>query len=115
MNDISYINAPATGTIQGDIAESAAIKMLCQDSIPVSSLKGHIGHTMAASGAIELIACIGTMQRNKIFPTRNLVAPDERCQGVKHIQALLSTDVDFVIKNSFALGGIITSLVLRKL
>lgn len=115
VDDVSYINVHATGTTQGDIAESAAVKMLCQDSIPVSSLKGHIGHTMAASGAIELIACVGMMQRNKIFPTRNLMVVDEQCQGIKHIRSLLSTKVDFVIKNSFALGGIISSLVLRKL
>ncbi|MFZ4833618.1 beta-ketoacyl-[acyl-carrier-protein] synthase family protein [Rouxiella sp. Mn2063] len=115
ISDVSYINAHATGTRSGDIAESQAIRMLCQQHIPVSSLKGHLGHTMAASGAIELIACLAMMQRNTLFPTRNLVSPDEQCQGIQHVQSQLSTRVNTVIKNSFALGGVISSLVLRKL
>jgi len=115
VSDVSYINAHATGTRSGDVAESQAIHMLCQQQIPVSSLKGHLGHTMAASGAIELIACLAMMQRNTLFPTLNLVSPDEQCQGIQHVQSLLSTRVNTVIKNSFALGGLISSVVLRKL
>ncbi|BDH44686.1 beta-ketoacyl-ACP synthase II [Salmonella enterica subsp. enterica serovar Choleraesuis] len=114
ISEVSYVNAHATGTRLGDRAESHAIASLFGDRVPVSSLKGHLGHTMAASGAIELIACVAMMQRNQLIPTRNLANTDEQCAGIYHLQSLLSTQVDVVVKNSFALGGIISSLVLRK-
>jgi len=115
VDALSYINAHATGTRLGDVAESQAIAQLCGQLVPVSSLKGHMGHTMAASGALELIACIGMMQRGQLFPTRNLEHPDEQCSSIRHVRGVTDTPVRNVLKNSFALGGIISSLVLRKI
>jgi 3-oxoacyl-[acyl-carrier-protein] synthase II len=53
---IGYLNAHATGTIRGDVAECEAVERVLGRDIPVSSLKGHMGHTMAACGALEIIA-----------------------------------------------------------
>ncbi len=112
--DIDYINAHATATIQGDIAESRAIERFFGSSVPVSSLKGHFGHTMAASGAIEIAAIIKMIQNGVIIPTLNLENVDEECQGIKHIQKPEEFEINTVLKNNFALGGVNSSLVLRR-
>jgi 3-oxoacyl-[acyl-carrier-protein] synthase II len=112
-SDIAYVNAHATGTELGDIAESRAIAALFGDATPVSSLKGHLGHTMAASGALETVATV-SMLRNALFlPTNNLEEPDDRCSGIRLLQEPIAASGGLVVKNSFALGGINCSLVLR--
>ena len=111
--DIGYINAHATGTRQGDIAESQAIAALFGNTVPVSSLKGHLGHTMAASGAIETIACVAMMRKETLFPTRNLDTPAEECSGILHLRQPEARKVTHILKNSFAFGGINCSLILR--
>lgn len=113
--DIDYINAHATGTIQGDREEAAAIAEYFGDQVPVSSLKGGLGHTLGASGAIELIAVLMMMKEGVVYPTLNLenVAPD--CQGVHHVQKQMKKNLTHVLKNGFAFGGVNCVLVLKKL
>ncbi|MCD6580261.1 MAG: beta-ketoacyl-[acyl-carrier-protein] synthase family protein [Desulfuromusa sp.] len=111
--DIDYVNAHATGTEQGDIAEAKAIQQLFADRVPVSSLKGHLGHTMAASGAIELAGCIGMLQQQQLFATLNLEQIDERCTGIDHLQQNRSQPVKTILKNNFAMGGINSTIILR--
>ena len=111
--DIDYVNAHATGTEQGDIAEAKAIQQLFADRVPVSSLKGHLGHTMAASGAIELAGCIGMLQQQQLFATLNLEQIDERCTGIDHLQQNCAQPVKTILKNNFAMGGINSTIILR--
>lgn len=111
--DIAYVNAHATGTELGDIAESRAIAEVFGPEIPVSSLKGHMGHAMAASGALETIASIMMLKSGEIIPTKNLAQPDARCAGVYLPQNPVALRGGVIVKNSFALGGINCSLVLR--
>ena len=113
--DIAYVNAHATGTVQGDMAEARAIAMLFSNAVPVSSLKGHLGHTMAASGAIETVASILMMRHNMVIPTLNLETPAEECKEIQHVYCLTQKEIPAVLKNNFALGGINCSLVLRKI
>jgi len=111
-SDIGYVNAHATGTPQGDAAEAAAIRgMFGEGTVPVSSLKGHLGHTLGASGAIELIAAVEMMREGLLLPTRNLaeVAPD--CQGLDHVREIRRQPVARFLKNSFAFGGINAAMV----
>lgn len=112
--DIDYISAHATATIQGDKAEAAAIAELFGETVPVSSLKGYIGHTLGASGAIELIASIKMMQEAVAYPGLNLdnIAPD--CEGVYHLRKPLKKELRTIIKNCFAFGGVNSALVCRK-
>jgi len=112
-SEVDYINAHATGTRLGDAAESQAIASLFGDKPMVSSLKGNLGHTMAASGAIEMICTIAMMNKGVVFPTRNLVNIADDCAGVNHVQKTAHQTVSTAIKNNFALGGINTSIVLR--
>ena len=111
--DIDYINAHATATIRGDIEESRAIYEIFGKDVPVSSLKGHLGHTMAASGSLELIATINMMKRNCVIPTLNLENPDDLCKNINLVQQLENRQIRYALKNSFALGGVNSSLILR--
>lgn len=112
--DIDYVNAHATATLQGDKEEAEAIEMVFGDRVPVSSLKGHLGHTLGASGALELIASLAMMADSQILPTRNLevVAPD--CRGIWHVQEPISKEINLIVKNCFAFGGINAGLVCSK-
>ncbi len=111
---VDYINAHATGTVQGDREEAAAVREVFGDAVPISSLKGYMGHTLGASGAIELIASLLMMDRGVIFPTLNLGTVDPSCNGIRHVKALVRKDLRVILKNCFAFGGINATLVCLK-
>lgn len=79
----------------------------------MSSLKGNLGHTMAASGALETICTIAMINKGVVFPTRNLVNVADDCAGVTHVQTIRPAAITTALKNNFALGGVNTSIVLR--
>ena len=110
---IDYVNAHATATEKGDIAEAQALAGLFGEQIPVSSLKGHLGHTLAASGGLETIATIEMMRRGELVPTRNLNEIDPRCQGPRILTVSEKQTTNLALKNNFALGGVNCSLVIR--
>lgn len=112
--DVSYINAHATATIQGDQAEGLAISELFGIKTPVSSLKGLLGHTLAASGALELMACLFMLQNDHILKNYNLVEPDPNCGKVNLLLEDEHRPLTTILKNSFALGGLYTSLIIQK-
>lgn len=112
--DIDFINAHATSTLAGDIEESKAIAGVFGANKPVNSLKGHIGHTMAASGSLELMATINMMNKGEFAGTLNLENVDPECAGIKHLQKNEKLNVNTFIKNSFALGGTNCSLIIRR-
>ena len=112
--EIDYINAHATATIQGDKEEAGAIRQIFGDKVPVSSLKGNIGHTLGASGAIELIASLIMMEKGVIYPTLNLKDPDPDCRGINHVFTQQAKKINILLKNCFAFGGINASLVCKK-
>ena len=111
---VDYVNAHATATEQGDIAECQAIANVFGSATPTSSLKGHLGHAMAASGTLELAACVEMIRQGLLIPTLNLDNIDPLCAGVSHLQEPLERRVDTVIKNNFALGGVNSSIILRR-
>ncbi len=114
-SDIQYVNAHATGTLQGDGQECAAIAALFGDQVPVSSLKGHFGHSMAACGVAEVIASIQMMDSGTLIGTRNLEEVSADCQGVLHLKSNVNQKVNTVLSNNFAFGGINTSLIVRSI
>ena len=113
-DDIGYVNAHATGTEQGDIAESEAIARIFGELVPVSSLKGHIGHTMAASGSLELIGALEMMKQGRLVPTLNLEEVDPACSALNYLLQVEDVEIDAFIKNSFAFGGVNSSIVVRR-
>ena len=80
--DIDYVNAHATGTIQGVITEAHAINSVLGPDIPVSSCKGHIGHTLGAAGSLESILALEMIRKQELIPTLNLKTPDPECNCV---------------------------------
>ena len=113
--DVDYINAHATGTVQGDREEAAAVRDIFGNRVPLSSLKGYLGHTLGASGAIELIASLKMMEQGTIYPTLNLESVDQECSGVAHVMKPERKNIDVVLKNCFAFGGINATIVCRAL
>ena len=112
--DVNYVNAHATGTGAGDVAEATMLREIFGESVPVSSSKGHLGHTLGACGAIEAMLCIEMMHRGVIHPTLNLEAIDEECRGIRHVTAPMQAALRHVVSNNFAFGGINSVLVLKK-
>lgn len=112
---VDYINAHATATIQGDMEEAEAIRDLFADRVPVSSLKGYIGHTLGASGAIETAATLMMMQDGIAYPTLNLEHVADDCSGIRHLLEPEKKRIDTILKNGFAFGGINAALVCRRI
>jgi 3-oxoacyl-[acyl-carrier-protein] synthase II len=108
---VGYINAHATATELGDIAESQATARVMGSNTPISSTKGVMGHTLGACGAIESIVCVLAMQHGVLPPTRNLEHPDERCAPLRHVRGPTNARPRVVMNNNFAFGGINTSLL----
>jgi 3-oxoacyl-[acyl-carrier-protein] synthase II len=113
-DDVEYVSAHATGTLQGDAAEAMAIGNMFGQNVPVSSLKGHFGHSMAACGMQELIATVMMMNEGLLIATRNLEEIAPECAMVQHLQENLKVNTSLALSNNFAFGGINTSFVIRK-
>ena len=109
---VDYVNAHATGTLQGDSEEAAAIAQVFGPQTPVSSLKAHFGHSLAACGALEVIASVQMMEAGVLIPTRNLQNVDPSCSGINHIKEKHSAKISSVLSNNFAFGGMNTSLLI---
>ena len=112
-SDIDYISAHATSTLQGDAAEAAAIREVFGADVPVSSLKGHLGHTLGASGPLEMAAVFEMARHGVLIPTRNLVDIAPACAGIDHLTAPREKRIRVFFKNSFAFGGINASLICK--
>ena len=74
-----------------------------------------MGHTMAASGALELIASMCMMREGQVLPTLNLHAPDTACGKINLPDVVQPHGIKTIIKNSFALGGVNSVVVIRML
>ncbi len=112
---IEYVNAHATATDVGDIAESQATYDVFGGGVPISSTKGHTGHTLGACGAIEAAFCVAMLRDGFLAPTRNLDAVDPRCRELDYVRGAPRRQATHtVMTNNFAFGGINTSLILRR-
>ncbi len=113
---IQYINAHGTSTKANDAMETLAIKRVFGEhayNVPVSSTKSMIGHALAGSGAIEIIACAMTLVEQVIHPTINYRTPDPECD-LDYVPNV-ARDVKglkYILSNSFGLGGQNASIVL---
>lgn len=112
---IGHVNAHGTATDRGDIAESQATARVFGSSQPFSGLKGHLGHTLGACGAIEAWASINMLREGWFAPTLNLEHTDDRCAELDYIiRSPRTIDTEYVMNNNFAFGGINTSLIFRR-
>lgn len=112
-NKITYVNAHATATKQGDIAESIATNEVFGEKIAISSLKSYLGHTLGACGALESFLSIMMMKEREFFPNLNLENPDPDCAKLNYLKDICEIKTDFVMNNNFAFGGVNTSLIFK--
>ena len=115
--EIDYINAHGTSTPKNDFSETLAIKTVFGErsySIPISSTKSMIGHSMGAAGALEAVVCVKTIQAGEIHGTINYEHPDPRCDLDYVPNVSRKQQVDTAISNSFGFGGQNASLVIRR-
>jgi len=114
---IGYINAHGTGTPLNDPAEARAIRDALGthvDTVPVSSIKGAIGHLMAAAGAVELAACLLPFQRGMLPGTAHHRELDPACQISVIGERPVEAHVDAVMSNSFGFGGQNATVILGR-
>ena len=115
--EVDYINAHGTSTTMNDASETAAIKTALGEhayKVPISSTKSMIGHTLGASGALESVACVRTLQEGMIHPTINYEHPDPDCDLDYVPNQARQADVRVILKNSFGFGGQNACLVLGR-
>lgn len=115
--DVDYINAHGTGTHHNDLFETRAIHLAlgeAAEQVKVSSTKSMIGHLLGAAGAVELIACVKSIEEGYIHPTVGTTQPDEGCDLDYVIDGGLHQEVTTVLSNSLGFGGHNATLLIRK-
>jgi 3-oxoacyl-[acyl-carrier-protein] synthase II len=114
-DQIDYVSAHGTATDRGDIAESNATANAL-GKVPISSLKSYFGHTLGACGAIEAWLSLEMMHGGWFNPTLNLENLDPQCGNLDYILGQgRELNVEYLMSNNFAFGGINTSLIFKKI
>jgi 3-oxoacyl-[acyl-carrier-protein] synthase II len=112
---VGYVSAHGTATDLGDVAESNATNEVFGGRMPISSMKSYFGHTLGACGAQEVWLTLEMMNRDEFWPTLNLQNIDPRCGELDYIVGSpRQISTEHVVSNSFAFGGINTSLVFKR-
>ena len=115
--DVHYIKAHGTSTPAGDLAETRAMKRVFGHhaaKLQISSTKSQLGHTLGASGGIELIISALAIHNGVLPPTINLEHPGEGCDLDYIPNVAREARVDTVMSNSFGFGGHNASLLIRR-
>jgi 3-oxoacyl-[acyl-carrier-protein] synthase II len=116
---INYVNAHGTSTQLNDVAESIAVKSIFGPhayKLAISSTKSCLGHSLGASGAIELIVSAKTIETGIIHPTANLEVVDPQCDPKMNYvpRSAQNADVRYVLSNSLGFGGHNCALIIGK-
>jgi 3-oxoacyl-[acyl-carrier-protein] synthase II len=112
---IGFVNGHGTATEGGDIAETKATNAVFGAKMPIHSLKSYFGHSLGACGAIEAWLGIEMMRDGVFVPTINLDNVDERCAPLDYVMhEPRKLQIDYLMSNNFAFGGINTSLIFRR-
>ena len=115
--EVDYINAHGTSTPYNDKNETAAIKTVFGDharKLKISSTKSMTGHLLGASGGIEAIAALKTIEKQTIPPTINYTTPDPECDLDYVPNTAEETQVNSVLSNTFGFGGHNAVVFMRK-
>ncbi|MFN5959956.1 MAG: beta-ketoacyl-ACP synthase II [Verrucomicrobiota bacterium] len=117
-SDVQYLNAHATSTGLGDIAESKAIKLTFGDhakaGLMVSSTKSMTGHLLGAAGGVELAASVLAIRDGIVPPTINLENQDPECDLDCVPNHAREAKVDVAMSNSFGFGGHNATVLVRR-
>ena len=118
-SDVSYVNAHATSTPVGDIAECQAIEQVFKNSLEnlqISATKSMTGHLLGAAGAIESIACIKAIEQNTVPPTINLFETDPGINPQLQLTPNRAVEkrIDVALNNTFGFGGHTSTTVFKR-
>ncbi|HEG5882992.1 TPA: beta-ketoacyl-ACP synthase II [Campylobacter jejuni] len=112
---VDYINAHGTSTPVNDKNETAAIKELFGNNIPlISSTKGQTGHCLGAAGAIEAVVSVMALRDGVVPPTINQLVKDDECDLDYIPNISRKVDLKVVMSNSFGFGGTNGCVVFKK-
>ena len=117
LDSVGYINAHGTGTAANDKTECAAVADVFgphADRLMISSTKSMHGHIIGGTGAVELLACIMALREGVIAPTVGYEEPDPECALDVVPNTAREAEVDVVLSNAFAFGGLNAVLALRR-
>ncbi|MGR3179889.1 MAG: beta-ketoacyl-[acyl-carrier-protein] synthase family protein [Candidatus Anammoxibacter sp.] len=117
LTDIDYINADGIGTVRSDKAETNAIKDVFAEhahKTVISSTKPIMGHTGAASGAIELILCAMAIEKKTVPPTINLENPDPECDLDYCPKNARDMEINAALSINQGIGGQNSALIIKK-
>ncbi|MBX7265870.1 beta-ketoacyl-ACP synthase II [Micromonospora sp. Llam7] len=112
--DITHVNAHATSTPVGDIAEITALRTALGDHAVLTATKSMSGHLLGAAGALESIACILAIRDSVVPPTINLDDPDDGLTLDVVVNKSRHLDVPAALNNSFGFGGHNVALVFTR-
>ncbi|MFC1568115.1 beta-ketoacyl-ACP synthase II [Candidatus Margulisiibacteriota bacterium] len=114
---IDYINAHGTSTLLNDKYETMALKTVFgarAKQIPISSNKSMFGHLLGATGAVELIATILSINNQTVPPTINYETPDPDCDLDYVPNQARQHPINIAMSNSFGFGGHNAILIVKK-
>src|SRR6266699_3079460 len=116
-DDIDYVNPHGTGTPENDKMEGLAATAVFGErakSLPISSNKSMIGHTLSAAGAVEAVITLMTLDRQRLPPTINYQIPDPALPLDVVPNVARDAKVRHALSNSFGFGGQNVSLVMAR-
>ena len=114
--EIDYINAHATSTLQGDAFEADALNHLfCELKTPISSTKSMTGHECWMAGGSEIVYSNIMMLNDFIAPNINFENPDEHSQNLNIVNRTQEKKINIYLSNSFGFGGTNSALVIKRI
>jgi 3-oxoacyl-[acyl-carrier-protein] synthase II len=117
-DELDYVNAHGTGTVEGDPVEVDALRAVFgahAESVAVSSTKSMLGHMLGAAGAVEALITVLALARQQVPPTAHLARVDPACTGVRHVAGVgEAMPVRAALSSSFAFGGSNAVLAFRR-
>ena len=113
--DVSHINAHGTSTPLNDLGESVAMRRVFVQGVPpVTSVKGHLGHSLAAAGALEGVVSVLSLLNQSIPPTAGTTVIDPQIDLDVVLSEPRATSLEVIMSNSFGFGGHNGSVLFRR-
>lgn len=113
--DIDYVNAHGTGTVNNDLTEGKAMKHVFGDQMPAfNSTKSYTGHCLAAAGSINLIYAAMAMENNMVFANLNFKKPIAQHNLSPVSSTMHNKNINHVLSNAIGMGGFCASMILSE-